>query len=172
MSGSALAVLIVPLTLALLAWWLDHQARSTQSTADLGESFFRVSHWIYGLFVACGSMCGAFIFWGFDKSQTQGAREMMLAIGFLGVSGSIAALWWYAKSTIRLTEDELIIEAPFSRKVVRFNQIKDVRVTGGMIVLDEGKIPRLVVPIIYRKTGLLLANIESRRFNRSQRPQA
>jgi hypothetical protein len=117
-------------------------------------------------------MCAVIIFWGLDKSQTQGARNVMLGLGSMGVAGSLAALWWYAKCAIHLTEKELIMETPTSKKSVRLDNIKDVRIAGGMIVLDEGKIPRLVVPIIYRKTGLLLANIESRRFNRPQGPQA
>lgn len=172
MSASVIAALVVPLVLVLLAWWLDHQARGGRNAAVLGENLFKVSSWVYGVFVACGGMCGALLFWSLDESRAQGARVMMMTIGIIGVAGSIAALWWYAKSAIRLTDDEIIIEEPFSRKVVRFDLIKDVRVAGGMVIIDEGKIPRLVVPIIYRRTGLLLANIDDRRFNLPQRPQA
>lgn len=91
---------------------------------------------------------------------------MLMAIGLLGGVGSISALWWSAKSEIRLTDDELIIKAPFSMKVIRLNQIREVRVAGGMIIVDEGKIPRVVFPIIYRKTGRLVANLEAQRLNR------
>ncbi len=91
---------------------------------------------------------------------------MLMAIGLLGGVGSISALWWSAKSEIRLTDDELIIKAPFSMTVVRFSQIRGVRVAGGMIIVDEGKIPRVVFPIIYRKAGRLVANLEAQRLNR------
>jgi hypothetical protein len=172
MSYTAIAVLVVPLVLALINWQISASVQRGRFQASSDETVFPVSPLV---FLCCAGTAGMFAVLGLstlDDARPQSAIAMIVSVSALAVLGSFAAAWWYAKSAVRLTDDELIIEAPFSRKAVRFDQIKDVRVTGGMIVVDEGKIPRLVVPIIYRKTGLLLANIESRRFNRPQRPQA
>lgn len=171
MSGAAVAVLVVPLALGLLVWWLDFQTHRSRPFVATADNVYPVALWVHAVFLCFGCMSLTFLVCGLDESRNQGARELMMAIGSIGLVVAISASVWYAKSAVRITDEELVLEAPFSSKAVRFDKIKEVHVAGGMIILDEGKIPRFTIPIIYRKSGLLLANIEARRFNLQKRPQ-
>lgn len=170
MSFTVIAVLVVPLVLALISWQINARAQRGRFQASTDKTLFPASPIVL---LCCAGTAGIFAVVGLSTlgdARPQSAIVMIVAVSALAVLGSSVAAWWYAKTAIRLTDDEIIIEAPFSRKIVRFDQIKDVRVAGGMIILDEGKIPRVVVPIIYRSTGILLANIEARRFRRHHCP--
>jgi len=75
---------------------------------------------------------------------------------------SAFAVYWYLRSAVSLSDEEIIITSPGRKKVVKFADLRDVEVSGDMIVLDEGKIPRVRIYLQYRNSGVLVANIERR----------
>lgn len=170
MSYTLIAVLVVPLVLAALSGYLSACAQNGQSQANQ-QSVFRVAPFVFFFCLVLAVMGAILGLSTLNDDRPRNAIVMIVSVSGCSVLGALVAIWWYAKCAIRLTEDEVILETPRSRTAVRFDQLKDVRVASGMIILDEGKVPRVVVPIIYRNSALLVANIEARRFNPKIRSQ-
>lgn len=163
MSYTLIAVLIVPLALALLSWQLNASAERGRVVSANNETLFRVAPWVYAVIVTVAIMCSTFLWWSFDTTRPESAIETMRVIGVVGLAGTAGAVWWYSKCAVRLNDETITISAPSGRKTVRFDCLKEVRISSGLIILDEGRIPRVIIPVIYQKTAVLLANIEYRR---------
>lgn len=95
-------------------------------------------------------------------SGPENAKFMGTGLGVFWAAFSIAAGLWYTKCEVQLTDEEVILQSPFSRRATRFDHIEQVGFSNAMIVLDEGKFPRFVIPALYRSSGQLLANIHAR----------
>ena len=83
-------------------------------------------------------------------------------MGITGLIVSALATYWYLRSAIHLSDEEIIITSPAGTKRVKFADLRRMEIDGDTIVLDEGKIPRILIYLTSRDSGVLVASIERR----------
>jgi hypothetical protein len=162
MSYTAVAVVAVALVLVVIGALIDLQLRKGAGGEGSGPTVFRVSPWVFTATVIAAFMGSVFVFWGFDSTRPATANLMFKAVGALFALGSAVAIWWYAKCRVVITESEVTVINPAGKRTIRFENVKELQFSNGMIVLDEGKIPRMVIPAIYRGSDALLAALQFR----------
>jgi len=106
---------------------------------------------------------GVFVYWALDSSRPQGARQTLAWVGIGGQVIGLVAIRYYSLSRVQLSETEVQLRSPGRLHRVRFADIKEVRLSNGMIVVDAGAPPRMVIPMIYQDTGALLISLQHRR---------
>lgn len=115
MSASAIAVLVVPLALALFGWLVSTSVDRGRHNQANEQSIFRVSSFVFIGFSTLILLCTAFAVSALDDDRPRSAILTMMTVSTCAVLGSLAGIWWYARSLIQLTNDEIIVVTPFKK---------------------------------------------------------
>lgn len=155
--------IVVPLVLVAGKTLVGASVRKTSDRNESGHTEYRVSPYLFGIFAASILMGATFSLWGMESGITTQRGFIFSLCGSICVVGSILAIWWYSKCRVLVTDSDVRIITLCGEKMIVLKGLIDVRVSNGMIILDEGKIPRTSIPIIYKNSGDLLISIENHR---------
>lgn len=116
---------------------------------------FRVSSLIKILLWAEITMSVLIIVWAWRMGS--GGLAFVGTIGMLLLSIGIAGLYYSGKARIALSGEKVTYDNGHSRKVIRLDNIKSIWVASGYLVIDEGVIPRVTIPLIFSGNHKLIS---------------
>jgi hypothetical protein len=124
---------------------------------------FYVAWWMY-VFIAINLMIACFfagLFFLFPESGIGPFSEFtFLALAFLLLA--FAGLWKFVTAELRIQGDELRLKSGFKTRLVALKGVRNLYVKGFFIILDEGSIPRFVIPRIFAKETIIVREISQK----------
>jgi len=116
---------------------------------------FKVSALIKVLLCAEIALSVLMIVWAWKMGS--GGLALVGAVGVILLSIGIAGLYYSGKARIAVSGEKVTYDNGHSRKVVRLDNIKSIWVASGYLVIDEGSIPRVTIPLIFSGNYKLIA---------------
>lgn len=111
---------------------------------------YRHAKWNYlwPLFGCCLAIFFGVINLFFPKSDL-GSWVMYLSVSLIFMVLSGLSLWKTKTAYVLVENRVLYLKDGFKRQEVDLHNVKSVIVKGGYVILDEGKIPRVIIPRIF-----------------------
>lgn len=153
--------IIVPVALVAAKVLVRASVRETSGQNEPGHTEYRVSPYLFGVFASSTVMGAIFSIWGIESGITTQRGFIFSLCGSICLVGSILSILWYSKCRVLVTDSGVRIITFYGEKKIVFKGLIDVRVSNGMIILDDGKIPRTAIPIVYKNSSGLLISIKN-----------
>ncbi len=152
----------VPAALAVLKRLVESYVERDTGREKTDRTEYRISPYAYAAFTSNLVLGALSIMWGFQSDGPANAPILYKTFGAFFILFPIASFFWLSACRIELKDTGVVLCSPTGTREILFKNLKRVRVSNGMIVLDEGRIPRTVIPIIYKHSSEMLANIKAR----------
>ena len=120
---------------------------------------YKIANWIY-VVIVISMICGlAMIAIGIPSTPNSGGEIVLSIMGGAWFLMSLYLLFSAPRNRIVLEGEKITVCSP-KEKSVFYRNVKSVDVINFHIVIDEGRVPKFIIPLIYEKPALLIASIE------------
>jgi hypothetical protein len=136
---------------------VQRKAAALQVATELGAEY-RV-HWVIVLLAWIEILMSVWILLQ-SRTDEPGIDYFYLVIGIPLVALGIAGLCYCRRAKVAFSGQDLIFCDGFRTHTYNLNEVQSVWVVNGMITVDFGRIPRLVIMHVFSNSAEILARLE------------
>ena len=159
LSGLVIAVVMagVPLAFGSFERTALKQAQHTamETFGDIELRHYRWLGWFYGAWFLVFNSAVAYAVW-----QRPNAWEMFAFFGFLFALLGAWGVCDVLRSRVTVRGSQVVCRRLFNEKSFELGEVQSVRTFRGNIIVDLGRVPRIVIPTIFQGSGKLIALLQ------------
>ncbi len=160
MDWTPTATMMVLTTLALCAVNFFQTARCELKSrnydkSELRDTEFRISKLYYSLSMVPIGL-------GIVTSVTAAGKPaavLRIVLGCVVLAFGVVLVLFLARTSVSVTKERIVIRYGKHQEVILIKDIKSVRISGTLIVVDTGKVPHKMIPMVYGDVARMLALI-------------